>query len=83
LRRPQAFARLASLTAHSSRSKKHAREEERRQEERSHLTLSTQLEKARETVQLALYRTDKLFAAQAPATLELSRGLKKREKDLE
>jgi len=53
LRRPQPFARLASFRAHSMRSRQHAREELGRQEELALIALSTQLEKAGETVQLA------------------------------
>jgi len=42
------------------RSREHAREEERQQEELALVGLSTQLEKAKEPVQLALYRTNRV-----------------------
>jgi len=41
------------------RSRQHAREEVGQQEELALIALSTQLEKAGETVQLALYRTNR------------------------
>jgi len=42
------------------RSREHAREEQRQQEERALVVVSNQLEKAREPVQLALYRTNRV-----------------------